>query len=1484
MAAIQRPSGDMDPLQRSYSRRSLLPIEQQIIDTLGLTLDEYWEFCRLADCKAKERGEEYALIPEVVATGEPSTTLAIISIAISVLSTAAALLLAPKPPSLEDELSPIRTADIRGQTKFAELYAFDSLQDLATLGSIIPLVFVKQIPDPGLPDKVVGGIRVKSLLLWSQLLSKGSHQELKMLTTLGLSELAATPDSQGLAIGDQLLRNYQDARYRVYFRNNIAKAETNFDSGGRVLTNNTFAGSLEQQIDPDVFTAFDPSVPEKASPFTSGTRTPNSQRQFGCHTPISNGAPYFLPYNLVQVFDDDDSLKAKRSKINGPKGTGHSRPYCSRQGMGLLVRIDPETQLETSRFEATPGNAASLDIKVGDRLAFGNSPIREDPDAFDPHGLDDVNTAIVQRIVASDQQINIGDLFSFGSAIIQCTRTSDPNPFEEGITRDKFYDFVCIEAGVGHFIAPDNVPELEGNVAYGMHLQKIDIATITNNRSCDQTEIGIKSVVFKQVNNFVNVNSEPPERTLEDYEEDNQSFQLGRITTFQTRYSFFKIQYRAVGAADTVDFSDITGDRIFAVKGNTPQPQYNTISISHPRGQYEFKLVPLSGAIGNDRLVSPIANKNKVYLLDGTNRQEIDDVFKITYTGREQFITDGTTTNEEFLFKRALQDRTITGRVLNLDRFSQGELPAGAGWKDVNDSRVDYDPVNRQLKYGVFVNVDNPTAPGAVVARWDGVDVAIGAQYRYSDASSDIVATLPALNDFRTLEPEILVRTGSTPHFYVELDGAGNLVAAVYSGNGVTAQTQDPNLPNDLTKIYRVGANILQQTVQIPASVADDPAGPQYDPYTENGYFGVWERRADGIRTGVWNGQVVQLTTKADSELEAADFTDGFAYVTGNKRDFFPTINCDVYEIKRKVYTPPGTQRYFRSIEKVESFQIHQALNLYAIERYEWDHEAFPFVQTPYDGNPKDYSPDSSINGSGSGLKINASSLGPGHWQWQIVDPGSGYKRDDVIRFNFTDGSFVDVFPTELGSEVIPGGSRELLNPRDAIADFPKYQEEKTSHQDGPEHEVVFVNEMIRPDKDKVVLVNGVEHIGGEARYNDLSLLGIRLLAGKDWTSLGQLSAYVKQGIVVDRLINDSGGDVVDGALTGPTNNFAEIAYNLLTSPRLGAGKRIPKSTVDRDAMQIAAKFCHANNFTFDGVIGEKAGVRDFIFTNAALNLLDFAIVGGKFSLIPSVPYDALTFEIKEQEPIDKKIKALFTDGNMKDMTVSFLPAQERQLPKVTVAYRQEKENGFSSQEVVQIRLSDEYGGSDSDPEEFLDLTQFCTFARHAETIAKYKLLLRKHSDHNIDFKTTPSSALGVAAGDYITVISHSTHTNRFNNGSVDAFGGITSSTPLNDSTGTKVYYWKPGNTDVKEGDLVVTDNKTGDPAFFGTVFTIKMTNDQRRVYRVNSITIDDEGLVDISAAHQELYDLRNSITGEVIGSALATINISDASKFKVTR
>ncbi len=154
---------------------------------------------------------------------------------------------------------------------------------------------------------------------------------------------------------------------------------------------------------------------------------------------------------------------------------------------------------------------------------------------------------------------------------------------------------------------------------------------------------------------------------------------------------------------------------------------------------------------------------------------------------------------------RATEDVTVTGRVLDLDKYTLGELPPGAGWQFTGDSRADYDEKTGVLRYGVFVNVDNPTAPGAVYARWDSRAVELGSEYQYDNAPSDIVATLPAVSTFNVVEPAAFVRQGSSPHYYVEVDGAGELVAAVFNGNPVTAQTQDPTLEDDFTKLYRVG-------------------------------------------------------------------------------------------------------------------------------------------------------------------------------------------------------------------------------------------------------------------------------------------------------------------------------------------------------------------------------------------------------------------------------------------------------------------------------------------------------------------------------------------------------------------------------------------------------------------------------------------------------------------------------------------------------
>ena len=1172
----------MDPLQRAYSRRSLLPAEQQIIDVLGLTLDEYWEFCRLADCKAKERGEEYTSIPEIVATGEPLTTLEIIYLAVGLLSTAASVLLQPDPPTFEQAPEAIRTADVRGQTRFADLYSFDSVQDLAALGTIIPLIFAKRQKLDGSSD-VVGGIRVKGLLLWSQLLSKGSHQELKMLTTLGLSALGATPDPAGLAIGDQLLRSYQEARYRAYFLDN------NRD-GGRINVSHAISesGNLSTLEHSDVFEAFDEKFNEYRQ-LTCGTRTPSSQSVFGCHSPVSNGHPYFFPYDIVQIFGNTQSLREKRDKINGLTLGLNLRPYPARQGMEKINRAD-----------VTSGG--NHDVNVGDIVTYRGSALRENPDLFPPHGLDDVNTATDSRLSAADAIIGIGDLFLFGGALLKCIdRPATPYEATRGLDRE--YEFECIEPGRVYFQNADHNPLEVANSPFGQTLQRVDIATVTNNRVCDQTEIGIKSVVFKRIDNFANVNSEPPVEILQEYERENQAFSLGRVTTYQHRYSFFELQYRSVEDSNTTGFKSISGGKFFGVKGDNPQPQYNTITISHPPGQYEFRLLPVPGSTINGLYLEPGVPARQLCLLTGNPAEESrphvvsqdTNDFVVSFTGESVFLSENTVSNDEFYFKRVEAGAPVSGRVEKLSHDNMGILPDSVRWDLVNGPKSERDPATGELITGVEVEVNDPTQ---IEARWEGTlldnDNELGLTYQYS--LSDLVETIAATQKFRSTEsPDLVYDDPDTSrHYYVETNPNGTLKFATYGGNNATTQTQGPTLGDDFAKIYRIKPGVEATLVDADPGLSELNAFNavlQFDSFgfIVVNYYGVWVSRDTGQKTAVWDGEVVPLST-AGSEV----YIDNVAYVQGTQSQYYANINADVFQIIRKTITPAGTVRYLYPIQKVEAVEDQPAKKLYKLGEYKFDSEKHPFVSG---GGPANYTPlttgDKAYQGNGSGLTINASSFAAGQWQWVVVDKGTGYEVGETVVFQFADGTTTDNLQiTEIDVEFIQGKVRPPLNIRDGIADYPKFELEKTSHQDGPEHQVVFVNELVRSSNENF--------LPSQVRYEDLSLLGLRVLAGKDWTSMGQLSAYIKEGIKVERLINDNGTTALLTADPASTNNFAEIAFNLLVSPRLGAGKRIPRDTIDRDAMTIAAKFCRANNFRFDGVIGERTALREFIQQNAA--------------------------------------------------------------------------------------------------------------------------------------------------------------------------------------------------------------------------------------------------------------------------------------------
>ena len=369
----------------------------------------------------------------------------------------------------------------------------------------------------------------------------------------------------------------------------------------------------------------------------------------------------------------------------------------------------------------------------------------------------------------------------------------------------------------------------------------------------------------------------------------------------------------------------------------------------------------------------------------------------------------------------------------------------------------------------------------------------------------------------------------------------------------------------------------------------------------------------------------------------------------------------------------------------------------------------------------------------------------------------------------------------------------------------------------------------------------------------------------------------------MERVRDMTGGDFDSESLPGrpselrPTSLFPEIAYDLLTNKSRGAGELVGRGEVHEGRMRRAARFCKANGFTWDGVISAEENIRDFIFNQAAFCLCDFTIIGGMFALVPSVPCltradgdgNLSEDEIENLHKIDfdasisngrLNIRGLWTDGNMRNYKVTFLDSAERENFVAEVKYRQEIRNGFPEMKSFRIRLADVDNDdrnefTTNDQVEVFDMTQFCTSKDHALSFAKFALQVRQKVDHAIQFETTPDCIAAIAPGDYIRVasnITHSTQTNRINVGCVTTSGAV----QAREIGGTQdVWYWKPSQPAVLRGTMTVgADGKVTDAAFHGSLFSVvSSSQEDPKVYKVESISLTEDGMVEVSASYQPL-------------------------------
>jgi hypothetical protein len=392
------------------------------------------------------------------------------------------------------------------------------------------------------------------------------------------------------------------------------------------------------------------------------------------------------------------------------------------------------------------------------------------------------------------------------------------------------------------------------------------------------------------------------------------------------------------------------------------------------------------------------------------------------------------------------------------------------------------------------------------------------------------------------------------------------------------------------------------------------------------------------------------------------------------------------------------------------------------------------------------------------------------------------------------------------------------------VAEAFVYEEIQTTAQQGPEHEIVYVN--LVAENETVPL------------YDNLAIVGLNIRAATEWQQFGQFSCYVTGGRTVKRLLFEDAW--------GPSSLFPDILRDLLRNPRFGAGQAISDQQIDIDSFRDAAQFCQDRRYFFDGALTEKQNLRQWAADVAATMLLDLTQKSGKFALAPAVFFN-------EDGPVP--ISALFTAGNILEdsFSLEFVPEEDRQPIQASVKWREERARElysggglFPVEREVLIREADR---PDTDPIESFDLSDYCTSLEHAVDFGCYIIRMKRLVTHTIKFQTTPDALLAsIAPGDYIRVAMDYTFYDEFANGIVLADGTIVTSREDLLGNGTHAVTSWDGSAETTSDITLTVAGGLGSPT--NIIFVKKSTTSQVRTYKIETVSIAEDGSIEIEAVH----------------------------------
>ena len=470
--------------------------------------------------------------------------------------------------------------------------------------------------------------------------------------------------------------------------------------------------------------------------------------------------------------------------------------------------------------------------------------------------------------------------------------------------------------------------------------------------------------------------------------------------------------------------------------------------------------------------------------------------------------------------------------------------------------------------------------------------------------------------------------------------------------------------------------------------------------------------------------------------------------------------------------------------------------------------------------------------GNGSQIRFGVSNSGSSG-QWAIGDMfqiTANLSANNKYRQAVGYTSIGAVFTvTNVTAQVIEGDitvpdDERVFELNSQVSDCSHYDEITKSCDSSPEHEIVYINSAVSE-------ANG-DGTDGIPQYEDLTMLGLSIKSGPAIGSIEQPRVWVNGGIGVQRLQANT---------FGISNLLTDLVYYLLTNKKQGLGELIPPELVDQNSFATTGSYLLENQIFWNGVVEADQNFRSFATDQAQKSLCIFTIKNGVFGMMPALPVSGSNAISTSPVSVD----GFFAAGNIisGSFKLTFVGAEDMRESALQVRWRRTVPYELPEERTAIVQ----FAGTNPETIEDYDLTQFCDNDYQALMTARYALASRRFIDHTVEFKTTPE-AVGVEPGSYIKVYTEETE---FQTGlalRINDDLSITSPSPVADGTYAITAYL-PGSEDVIETQMVLINQQVQDANLRGAIASIYSSDPVQRVYQISELTLDEDGLVNITAS-----------------------------------